>query len=326
MNRKKCTTLIVTPYFEDLAVEQFCQVLAANLGADDAVLVVDDGSIEKPFKQEILRKHRLNGLIVRLKRNQGHQAAIACGLHTALDQFEFERVVIMDSDGEDMPGNIAKIVSALDEFQNPSGNFHSMPSAVVATRKSRVESIWFKAFYWCYKAVFSALVGKNIRFGNFMALNPQATEQLASLPETPMHVAGSLMNSRIKIQALPLDRGARYSGKSAMNLTSLTLHGLRSVMVFADTVFVRISLFCAAAVAFIVLALLIMVIIKLAGLAIPGWFSTIGGILLMLLVQIGAISLLVLLSASNSRSKTAEGSDCNAIVGNFEKVERTIDV
>jgi len=191
-----------------------------------------------------------------------HQTAITCGINVALDKLNFKSLIILDSDGEDRPQDIAQLVSALRTNETTA-------DAVVATRKSRIESTTFKVFYRIYQSFFRLLVGRKIQFGNFMALTPEAVRRLARYHETPMHVAASLINSRLRIKLVSIHRGARYAGNSSMNLVSLTLHGLRSIMVFSETVLVRITLFCVLFAAVIVATMLLMVIIKLMGLAIP---------------------------------------------------------
>jgi len=260
----KFETVVVAPYFEDIAGEQFIADLAQHIGKKDYLLIVDDGSVDIPLNPDLLKQHKLRGTVIKLWRNVGHQTAIACGLADAVTQLSFDRLVIMDSDGEDRPAAIKQLLENLEQDQQCD--------IVVAARKS---------------------------------MTPSAAIRLAGLNETGMHVAASAMNSRLRLRELMIDRGARYAGSSKMNLVSLTLHGLRSVMVFAETVLVRITLFCAAAAAIILSAMLAMVVLKLTGLAIPGWFSTVSGILLLLLFQVGLVTLLVLLSAGNLRSSAA---------------------
>ncbi len=310
-SKKSVKTAVVAPYFEDLAATEFCQNLAEHLGSDDYVIVVDDGSVALPFDATLLSDNGLRGQVVKLVRNVGHQTAICCGISAALDEIEFESLVILDSDGEDKPADIATLVDRLHDKS-------SQTDAVVATRKSRIESRVFKTFYRIYQGFFRILVGREIRFGNFMALSPSAARRLVHTQESRMHVAASLINSRLRIASLSLHRGARYAGKSSMNLVSLTLHGLRSIMVFSETVLVRITLFCALFATIIVSTMIIMVIIKLAGLAIPGWFSTVGGILILLLLQVAIMSLVVLLSAGNIRSNINNANDYHCLIDGID--------
>lgn len=303
--------MIVAPYFEDMASGQFCMQLGEVLLDDSQVIIVDDGSVDRPFDPDQFSSARLNGSVLRLKRNIGHQAAIATGISYALDHCEFENLVVMDSDGEDTPDSIATLIEKLASKDI---------DVVVATRKSRVETKRFKLFYYLYKMLFRLLVGRHIGFGNFMAFNKKAAHRLAVSHETRIHLAASVLNSKLRVVECPIDRGERYAGKSQMNMVSLLLHGLRSIMVFAESVLVRITMFSVICAALIIVAMMSMILFKLTGLAIPGWFSTVGGILLLLLFQVAIMALLVLLLAGNLRSHSVES------INHDELIDEVIEV
>jgi hypothetical protein len=305
--------VIVSPYFEDLAAEMFCKELSDCMSPEDHVIIVDDGSIKIPFDSAFLSANGLSGQVIRLARNVGHQTAISCGLNVALESVNFKSLIILDSDGEDRPQDISRLVSELNGSKDKA-------DAAVATRKSRMESNAFKIFYRIYQSFFSLLVGRKIQFGNFMALTPRAAKRLAGSHETPMHLAASLINSRLGVNAVSIHRGARYAGKSSMNIVSLTLHGLRSIMVFSETVLVRITLFCALFAGVIIATMVLMVVIKLMGLAIPGWFSIVGGILILLLVQVAIMSLVVLLSAGTLKANPTAAFEYNSLIESIEHV------
>src|SRR6266542_6746184 len=61
-------------------------------------LIVNDGSSKKPALKSALPTN-----IIHLHRNLGHQKAIAIGLSYAQQNLPFEKVIIMDVDGEDRP-------------------------------------------------------------------------------------------------------------------------------------------------------------------------------------------------------------------------------
>lgn len=298
-------TVIITPYYEDLAGIKFCQELAEKYGADHTLIIVDDGSIKTIISAEDLKTHGLNGHIIRLRRNVGHQNAIAVGVAYAVENISFSQMVIMDSDGEDQPQDIDSLLTSLQQ---------SDCDVVVAKRTTRVETLTFKTFYFIYQLLFRILVGRNISFGNFMVMSKQAANRIARSPESRVHLAASVLNSKLRVISVPLARGKRYAGQSKMNLVSLTLHGIRSIMVFAESVLVRITLFCAIFAAAILLALAIMVVAKIVGLTIIGWFSTISGILLLLLFQVAIMALLVLLLAGNMRSDPVEDLNHDALI------------
>jgi len=298
-------TVVVTPYFEDIAAEQFCKELGVNLGKNDRVVIVDDGSTRHPFVENNLKDASLRGKIVRLKRNVGHQPAITTGVNYCVENMQFDRLVIMDSDGEDRPQDIQVLLNKLSDEN---------VDIVVATRKSRQETMRFKAFYFIYQHLFLLLVGEKIGFGNFMALNKNAAKRLVSSYESQIHLAASVLKSKLQVFYQPIDRGARLAGNSKMNLVSLTLHGLRSIIVFAEQAMVRITLFCAAFAVVIIAAMVAIIIFKITGLAIPGWFSTGGGILLLLLFQVAMMTLLLLLSVGNMGLKTVEKTEYSQLI------------
>ncbi|MFT5573900.1 MAG: glycosyltransferase involved in cell wall biosynthesis [Cryomorphaceae bacterium] len=301
----KYDTLIVAPYYEDNAAQQFCSNLSANISDQDYVIFVDDGSVNLPFDIELLTSNNVNGCVIKLRRNVGHQGAIAIGMHYAVKKLRFNQLVTMDSDGQDQASHIKELVNRLN---------HGQTDVVAATRKTRDETKKFKIFYFLYQHFFRILVGRSMGFGNFMALNSAASQRISASHETRLHVAASVLNSKLRISYAALDRGKRYAGESKMNLLSLILHGLRSIMVFAESVLVRITVFCGISALIILISMTSMVVLKVSGLAIAGWFSTVGGILLLLLFQVAIMAILVLLLAGASPPKLWADTDNELLI------------
>ena len=280
--------VIVTPVYEDReASSQLFVELANNFGASAFVVAVDDGSVREPLDPDSLRRAGLSGVIIRLRRNIGHQRAIAVGLGFVADELpNADRIVVMDSDGEDRP---ATIHALLDALQSPQFDI------AVAERKSRVETLRFRAFYVLYKLIFGALTGRRISFGNFMALKPAAVKRLSAMHESWTHIAGSVLASKLRLAVVPLDRGARYAGQSKMNFVGLALHGFKALMVFAEDVLVRVGLACVVISVLSVLGALVAVVLKLVGFATPGWFSVALGVLFLVFLQTAALTLMTLM-------------------------------
>lgn len=287
--------IVVTPVYEDLeASSRLFRELDSVLGSRLFILAVDDGSVRQPLPVGVLQGLRASGAIVKLRRNVGHQRAISIGLGLAAEHMTAtQRVVVMDSDGEDLPQSIPELLAALDDVQ---------VDAAVAQRKSRVETFKFKAFYEVYKRIFSFMTGRAISFGNFMALRQAGVRRLASMQETPIHVAAALLASKLRLRICSIARGPRYAGQSKMNFVGLALHGFRALMVFAEDVLVRVGLLCAGIAGFSVLGGLLAVVLKLAGFATPGWFSVAFGILVLTLLQTGTLALMMLMLTGVVRS------------------------
>lgn len=287
--------VVVTPVYEDReASTQLFVELQNNFGASAFVVVVDDGSVREPVEADSLLAAGLSGIIIRLRRNVGHQRAIAVGLAFVADEIPTaDRIVVMDSDGEDRP---ATIYALLDALQSPQFEI------AVAERKSRVETLRFRAFYVLYKIIFGALTGRRISFGNFMALKPAAARRLSSMHESWTHLAGSVLASKLPIAVVPLDRGARYAGRSKMNFVGLALHGFKALMVFAEDVLVRVGLACVVISLLAVLGALAAIVLKLVGFATPGWFSVALGVLFLVFLQTAALTLMTLMLSGVAKS------------------------
>ncbi len=286
--------VIVTPVFEDAeASARLFEELSATFGQQVYVVAVDDGSVRKPVDLAKMDAVGLNGTVIRLRRNVGHQRAIAIGIGYVAEHMPTAQVVVMDSDGEDLPASIPELLKALDT---------SEVDLVVAQRKTRVETLRFKAFYFLYKWMFKVLTGRQISFGNFMALKPAAVRRLAAMQELWTHVASCVLSSRLRIRTCALDRGPRYAGKSKMNFVGLALHGFRGLMVFAEDVLVRVGIASTLVAALAVVAGLVSIALKVTGFTTPGWFSMALGILLLVFLQTGSLTLISLMLTGVSKS------------------------
>lgn len=287
--------VVVMPVYEDVeASTRLFQELARTQGTGTYIVAVDDGSVRQPLDVAAIAAAGLDGVVVKLRRNVGHQRAIAIGLSYVADHFGDDVVVVvMDSDGEDTPESITELVEGL-----------SSPDidVVVGARKSRVESLKFKAFYVVYKTLFSLLSGRKISFGNFMAAKMPAVRRLASMQELWTHVAACVLGSKLRVQGCSLDRGPRYAGKSKMNFVGLALHGFRALMVFAEDVLVRVGIACTLVAGLSVVGGVMAAILKALGFATPGWFSLAFGILLLVFLQTAALTLIILMLSGMVRS------------------------
>lgn len=91
--------------------EELARVLP-GVAATYEMLFVDDGSTDD--SAEVLRALKsadAHVRVIRLARNSGQTAALACGLHNAAG----EVVVALDGDGENDPGDIPRLVAKLAE-------------------------------------------------------------------------------------------------------------------------------------------------------------------------------------------------------------------
>lgn len=290
---------IVTPVYEDqTSFAELCRRLAVaqhEAGVRFHLIAVDDGSLAAPPVVSAISSAGLSGEILRLARNVGHQAAIAIGLARAAQLKDIAACVVMDSDGEDTPESIPRLLRAVAEPNI---------EVAVAQRAKRSETLAFRSFYAVYKRLFKLATGQTLRFGNFMALSPLGLERLSGMHETATHVAAAVVKAKLRRADVPTDRGKRYSGKSKMNFPSLVLHGMRATMVFADLVLTRLALASVAMAAGVVVVVLGAVTMRFMGLTTPGWVTIVTGFALSLFLQAGLFTLITLIVSSLGRVDT----------------------
>lgn len=298
MNLSEARVIVVTPVFEDTVVFQvLLRELRRVVPSGLYVVAVDDGSVVTPLTTQVHRDAAVPGAVVTLKRNMGHQRAISAGLRCIAEHIRpGQTVVIMDSDGEDVPADLHTLLAGLES---------ASVDVAVAQRASRAEGLVFRLFYFLYKRLFRLLTGRPIAFGNFMAMGDRAVRRLACMPELDLHLAATVLASKLRVGQQALDRGARYAGQSKMNFVALILHGFRALMVFTEDVLVRVSLSCVLVAILSVLLACTAVVLKLTGYSSPGWFSVALGVLVLIFLQTGTISLMTLLLTGISRAKQA---------------------
>lgn len=297
MNFVSHSLIVVTPVYEDVeASSRLFMELAAQFGRSVFVVAVDDGSVKNPLDIASLERAGLAGVVLQLRRNVGHQRAVAIGLGYVSERIQpSQRVVVMDSDGEDLPSTISELLAGLESEQ---------VDVVVAQRKSRVETLKFKLFYAVYKRFFGLMTGREISFGNFMALKPPAVKRLVAMQELPIHVAGAVLASKVRTAGRLINRGPRYAGQSKMNFVGLVLHGFKGLMVFAEDVLVRVGIACVLIASLSLAGITSAVVLKVIGFSTPGWFSVALGILVLMLLQTGALALMTLMLTGVVRGGT----------------------
>ncbi len=291
---------IVTPVFNDWASLSKLVAALDRVDIDRArfhVFVVDDGSSDPIALDFPPTLHRVREIeIVGLACNMGHQRAIAVGLVEACDRKTFDAVLVMDADGEDDPADIPRLLAAAARSPN---------HIICARRQRRPGYLAFRLWYECYKVAFRLLTGATIDFGNFCLIPIERAEVLIYDASIWNNLAATLTRSRMPLARVPSDRGMRYAGKSKMNFVSLVIHGLTAMAVYSDVVIVRLMLATSVLGVVVILGILSVIAVRFfTALAIPGWASSLAGILTVILLQgivLFAVSAFSMLGTRNMR-------------------------
>ena len=225
-------TIVVTPVYEDVeASSQLFAELAAQFGGDCFCVAVDDGSVRRPLGLDGLRAARLEGVVLKLRRNVGHQRAISIGLGFASEFVRpHQRVVVMDSDGEDQPVDVPRLVHALDADRVP---------LAIAQRTKRSEPLRFRLMYLVFRTMFRVLTGTTVRSGNFAAQRAASLDVTIDHPSFDLCYSSSLLALRRPTTKVPCARGQRFAGRSRMSSYSLIAHGMRMLLPFSERIAVR---------------------------------------------------------------------------------------
>jgi glycosyltransferase involved in cell wall biosynthesis len=250
------------------------------------ILLVDDGSIQ-PYDARDFQSHFAvvrSIQILRLRRNLGHQRAIAIGIVHAAQAIPCDAVLVMDADGEDTPDGALQLLRAFSEENDGA-------KAVFAERSRRTESLIFRISYKFYKVLHRILTGVSVRVGNFSIIPAAYLGRLVVMSELWNHYAAAVFRSGLPFSTTPIPRGYRIAGKSRMNFVSLVAHGMSAISVFGDVAGVRLLIASMAGSLIAVLGILAVIVIRLfTDKAIPGWATYTVGTLFIILVQLITIA------------------------------------
>jgi hypothetical protein len=268
----------------------------ADAGLIADVLLVDDGSTMKP-PARLADSVRGIGRIemLSLRRNVGHQRALAIALAFVDRQLAPEALVIMDGDGEDAPEDVPRLLACLHQNQQ---------NVVFAERTRRSESVTFRICYAAYRWAHLLLTGIPVRVGNFSVIPSHQLRKLVVVSELWNHYAAAVFKARLPRATVPTVRAARLAGTSRLNFVDLVTHGLSALSVHAEVIGARLLVVAAFLVAVMGSGLLTVLAIRVfTSLAIPGWTSTVIGLLSILLLQLLAFASLFAFLVLHARSQ-----------------------
>ena len=293
--------LIIMPVFNDWSsLDPLLRQLDEELSRKNLeveILLIDDGSTLKPPADFGSTPHKRIAKIeiLRLRRNLGHQRAIAIALAHIEKEMSCEAVVVMDADGEDKPEDAIRLI---EEYQRGD-----QESVIFAQRTKRSEGLLFRLSYFIYRRLYKALTGQEIRIGNFSIIPRQLLTRIVVVSEIWNHYSSGILKARIPHRYIPTDRSSRLAGNSRMNYVQLVVHGLSAISIYGDVIGVRalMATVMLAAIS-VVLIVIAMVVRSATDLAIPGWATYVVGLSFIILLQSVTISFSFVFLILNGRN------------------------
>lgn len=220
----KTKIVILTPVYNDWnnlgkLLKKINKVFEVSINNTFDLVIVNDCSKEnynhKKYKLKMINKI----ILINLEKNVGSQRAIAIGLKYLKKNYKKNfKTIIIDSDGQDNPKIISKILS-LNE-KNPK-------CSIAINRGQRREPIWFKLFYEAYCILVKLFCFKKIRFGNYSLVDISDLKKITEKKELWSAFPPTLSKNSNRLLHLSADREKRYGGDSKMNFYGLVYHALR---------------------------------------------------------------------------------------------------
>jgi polyisoprenyl-phosphate glycosyltransferase len=231
-----CPLLRDTESFVRLRTEVASHCAAAGCATPERYVVVDDSA---GVDAEVIE---LSGLpdvtVLTTPFNLGHQRAIVFGLRYVAPEVGARDVVVtMDSDGQDQPADVPRLVGALTD---------SRTALALALRTKRSEPLAFRLMYVCFRVLFRVLTGTTVRSGNFAAQRGDSLLATIDHPSFDLCYSSSLLALRRPTTTVPCARGDRFAGESRMSRFSLVAHGVRMLLPFSEAIAVRMLVIAGA--------------------------------------------------------------------------------
>lgn len=313
--------IILMPIYNDWdALSRLLPALAREMSASDlraTILLVDDGSTVPTPKNFGAGNHspieRID--ILHLRRNLGHQRAIAVGLSYIEANRPCHRVAIMDCDGEDDPRDVPRLVREC--------LAHEDQKIIFAARARRSEGLTFKTFYHLYRLTHFMLTGIPVRVGNFSVVPWASLKRLVAVSELWNHYAAAVHKAKLPIALIPTQRSPRLAGPSSMDSVALVVHGLSAMAVFGDRIGVRLLILVSCGILLTMGALATVVSVRLfTTLAVPGWATYVTGLLVVMLIQMLLVVLVFVfvILASRDRFIVIPSRDYVYLTGGLQRV------
>tara|TARA_B100000029_G_scaffold85474_1_gene75955 strand:- start:4013 stop:4882 length:870 start_codon:yes stop_codon:yes gene_type:complete len=201
-----------------------------NWNAEVSVIIVNDASTEPRAGLDKSFKKIKSLKILNMKENRVHQRCIAAGLKYVYDNENFDRVIIMDADGEDRPEELNDFYKKA--LENPE-------MTITGNRFKRSEGVTFRFLYELHKLLTFIFTGKFIKFGNFSCLPKNHVGELIKKSYLWNSYSSSVVRTIKQRTSISSIRGLRYVQPSKMNFIALVFHSLSIISVFRSVFIVR---------------------------------------------------------------------------------------
>lgn len=228
--------------------------------------VLDDTAGQDP---EMSRIRELDDVdVIEPPFNLGHQRGLVYALREITPDLDDRDVIVtLDSDGEDQPEDVPRLVEKILSLPADSRQL------VLARRMKRAHApLAFRLLYPGFKVFFKLITGTSVESGNFACYRAGTARRILLHPSFALCYSSSLLVMDVPINYVPCERGNRLSGSSRMGYSRLFTHAMRMLMPFSEAI-ARRALWAFFAMLALALSLTVLVLVIRFGTseAVPGW-------------------------------------------------------
>jgi len=187
------------------------------------IIFINDGSTDGSLKKiEEIATNDESVRIIHFSRNFGHQAAITAGL----DYASGEAVIIMDSDLQDIPELIPKMVE----------KWQAGYEIVYAKRRTRRDSVFKKITAYLFYRILKlfAEIDIPIDTGDFRLLDKKVVTEIRKLKEKSRFMRGLVSWAGFKKTAVLFNREKRKHGTTDYSLRKMVRFAMEGLTSFSD--------------------------------------------------------------------------------------------
>ena len=230
--------IIITPCYNDWKslnklVSELDKIKKTFKGTLDIFIINDCSSTKINIKKKKYKNIKSINLI-NLKKNVGSQKAIFIGLQYISKKKINSTVTIMDSDGEDNPKKIAKLINLSEKYKK---------HIIVAERSKRTENIFYKFLNYLRLFLTYMMTGKYLNFGNFSSLHSSILNKVLANSNLSMAYSAGIAKNFKSFKNYPVEKKKRFFGFSKVSLNFLFEHSLNIITVFKNEILTRSVIF-----------------------------------------------------------------------------------
>jgi dolichol-phosphate mannosyltransferase len=236
-------SFVAPVYDEEGNVVPLCQRIRETCAEasipDYEIILVENGSRDRSAEL-IIGLHRQDSRVtmVQLSRNYGYQGAIAAGLRYARGEW----VVVLDSDQQDPPEMIPKMLAKAEEGYE----------VVYGIREKRRETLFRRVMFSLFYRVWHMMSNIDVPLdaGEFCLMRRCVVDAINAMPERQRFIRGLRAWCGFRQIGIPYTRDAREEGATKFNFGAMITLALDGLLAYS-TLPLRLMFFVGAAVTMI---------------------------------------------------------------------------